>query len=85
MHGYYPCTIAFKWGKIFPWTYDVCCKFTFCCFVVMFLVICLGVLDVNGCKQGGLLFRLNEFKAESEKNPLFSWELQHSLNEKGHK
>ena len=50
-----------------------------------FLVICLGALHVNGCKHGGLLCRLNEFKAESEPNPLFSWELHHSSNEKGNK
>ena len=35
MHAYYPCKIYFHWGKIFLWTYAVCCKFTSCCFVVL--------------------------------------------------
>ena len=42
-----------------------------CCAV---LVICLGAFDVNKCKTGGLMCRLDDILAKSEQNSLLSWE-----------
>ena len=39
MHVYYPCKISFPWCKILLWLYAVCCKFSYCWLVLLFLVI----------------------------------------------
>ena len=39
MPNYYPCKISFHLGKLLLWTYHAGCKFPFCCFVVLILLI----------------------------------------------
>ena len=41
MHNYYQCHISFLWGKLLLGTGPGGCKFPFCCFVVLLLLIFL--------------------------------------------